>query len=105
MRDYLLLSSVDCWLLEQPKIINARKRTYPVAIERQRLADGFTKRLQALGLQRRSRPVPSLSEYLEARAREASRDEEGDGQEAAEAAGDDPGNQLARLGVADKPLE
>src|SRR5262245_22555682 len=37
----LLLDSVDAWLLEQPTLINARRRVMlPVVLQRQHLADG-----------------------------------------------------------------
>lgn len=68
VRDFLLLQSVDGWLFEQPKLVNARKRAvFPVVVERTKLADGLTRRLQALGLQRRAKRLPSLSEYVAAR--------------------------------------
>lgn len=69
VRDRLLLESVDAWLFEQPRLVNARRKAvYPAVVERQKLAEGFTRRLQALGFQRRSRPTPSLQEYLAGKA-------------------------------------
>lgn len=61
----LLLDSVDAWLLEQPTLVNARRRTVlPVVLQRQQLADALARYLTTLGLERRARRVPVLSEYL-----------------------------------------
>jgi hypothetical protein len=62
----LLLDSIDTWLLSQPSLINARKRSViPVVLQRQALADGLAKYLSQLGLQRRYK-VKSLQEILSA---------------------------------------
>lgn len=77
VRDLLLIQSVDGWIFQQPRVINARKKAvYPVVVERMKLAEGFTRRLTALGLARRAKPTPSLAEYLAARASERSESEE-----------------------------
>ncbi len=61
----LLLDSIDAWLLTQPSLINKRARALlPVVRERQQLADGLSRYLQALGLGRRPRPAKSLEEVL-----------------------------------------
>jgi hypothetical protein len=61
----LLLDSIDAWLLTQPSLVNARKRTLiPVVRERQALADALARYLVQLGLERRARPVPDLTAYL-----------------------------------------
>jgi len=61
----LLLDSVDAWLLRQPSLINQRRRClYPVVRERQALADSLARYMDQLGLERRAKPVPSLSDYL-----------------------------------------
>jgi len=63
-RDWLMLQSIDSYLL-QAGLFNKRKRTaYPLTIQRQTIADGLTRRLLALGLKKRSRPVKSLNELL-----------------------------------------
>src|SRR5262245_54147621 len=50
-RQKLLLDSIDTWLLSQPSLINARKRSViPVVLQRQALADGLSKYLSQLGL-------------------------------------------------------
>jgi hypothetical protein len=61
----LLLDSVDAWLLEQPTLINARRRAVlPVVLQRQQLADALARYLQALGLERRTPARPALVEYV-----------------------------------------
>src|SRR5690348_3759334 len=60
----LLLDSIDTWLLSQPSLINARKRSViPVVLQRQQLADGLSRYLSQLGLERR-RKVKTLNELL-----------------------------------------
>ena len=62
----LLLDSIDTWLFSQPSLINARKRSViPVVLQRQQLADGLSKYLAQLGLERRHR-VKSLQDILTA---------------------------------------
>jgi hypothetical protein len=64
----LLLDSVDAWLLEQPTLINARRRTVlPVVLQRQQLADALARYLQALGLERRTPIRSALVEYVTSR--------------------------------------
>lgn len=61
----LLLDSIDAWLLIQPSLINAKKRSLlPVVRERTQLADALARYLGQLGLKRRSKPVPDLAKYL-----------------------------------------
>src|SRR6516162_7070406 len=44
----LMLDSIDTWLLSQPSLINARKRSViPVVLQRQALADGLAKLFSA----------------------------------------------------------
>ena len=62
---YVLLSSVDKFLLEQPSLVNKSKRAlFPVVQQRQSLADALARYLAQLGLKKRSRPTLSLSELL-----------------------------------------
>jgi hypothetical protein len=57
----LMLDSVDAWILTQPSLINHRKRALlPVVRERQQLADSLARYMQALGLQRRVKPMVDL---------------------------------------------
>jgi hypothetical protein len=54
VKSKLLLDAIDAWLLTQPTQINKRKRALlPVILQRQTLADGFTRYLSQLGLERR----------------------------------------------------
>lgn len=65
VRTKLMLDSVDTWLLTQPSLVNARKRSLlPVVRERTQLADAIARYLAALGLERRAKPVTPLHEYL-----------------------------------------
>jgi hypothetical protein len=67
-RSYLLLESVDRWLLAQPSLVNkSRRQLFAVVLQRQTLADSLARNLSLLGLRRRSRPVPTLNEYLAVR--------------------------------------
>ena len=60
----ILLDSIDTWLLSQPSLINHRKRSLlPVVIQRQALADGLSRYLAQLGLERRHKTL-SLHEIL-----------------------------------------
>jgi hypothetical protein len=53
-RSKLYLDSVDAFLMTQPSLVNARRRSViPVLRERQALADSLARVLQALGLERR----------------------------------------------------
>jgi hypothetical protein len=64
VKSKLLLDSIDAWLLVQPSLINARKRSLlPVVRERQTLADGLAKYMSMLGLERRHK-VKTLQEML-----------------------------------------
>ncbi len=68
VKSKLILDSIDNWLLQQPSLINLRRRALlPVVIQRQQLADGLLRALEKLGLERRAKPVPALREYLEAK--------------------------------------
>jgi hypothetical protein len=50
----LLLDSIDAWLLTQPSLVNARRRTLlPVVVQRQQLADALARYMNMLGLKRR----------------------------------------------------
>ncbi len=61
----LLLDSIDAWLLQQPSLINHRKRSvHPAVTQRTQLADSLIKSLSLLGLEKKSRPPLSLSDYL-----------------------------------------
>jgi len=64
-RTRLMLDSIDSWLVAQPSLVNKRKRCLlPVVTQRQVLADALARYLQALGLERKAKPLPSLDDYL-----------------------------------------
>jgi hypothetical protein len=63
VRSKLLLDSIDNWLLTQPTLVNRRKKSVlPVVIQRQQLADGLARYLQALGLHRKQAETDIFSE-------------------------------------------
>ena len=60
----LILDSIDVWLLQQPSLIDKRKRAVlPAVRERQSLADALARYLAMLGLERQ-RKVKTLGELL-----------------------------------------
>lgn len=62
---YLLLSSVDKFLLEQPSLVNKSRRSlFPVVQQRQALADALARYMAQLGFKKRSRPVGTLASLL-----------------------------------------
>jgi len=65
VKSKLILDSIDSWLLTQPSLVNARKRSLlPAVRERQQLADGLARYLGMLGLERRGRDLPDLAREL-----------------------------------------
>jgi hypothetical protein len=61
----LLLDSVDVWLLQQPTLINSRKRKiHPAVLERQQLSDALARYIAQLGLKRRAKPTQSIADLL-----------------------------------------
>jgi hypothetical protein len=65
VKSKLILDSIDTWILGQPSLINARKKSlFPVVIQRQTLADGLARYLAQLGLARRTK-VQTLAELLD----------------------------------------
>jgi hypothetical protein len=63
----LWIDSIDGWLLTLPSIVNKKKRTLvPVVAQRTALVETRARLLQALGLERRAKRVPSLAEQLRA---------------------------------------
>jgi hypothetical protein len=63
-RDWFILQSIDSYLLQAGLFHRKKKTAYPLTIQRQTIADGLTRRLLALGLNRRSKPVNTLAELL-----------------------------------------
>ncbi len=70
-RTRLFLDHVDALLLARPTLVIRGRRLLPLVEQRQRLADGLLRTLQALGLEKRKAPVPSLEAWV-ASARPAS---------------------------------
>ena len=65
VRTRLFLEHLDAWLLAQPSLINARRRSVlPVFRERLQLADALGRQLAALGLERHQPKPAELGEYL-----------------------------------------
>ena len=61
----LILDSIDAYLVKQPSLVNHRKRAVlPVVLQRQQLADALARYMTQLGLERKAKVLPSLSEYL-----------------------------------------
>lgn len=68
VKTYLLLASVDRFLLEQPSLVNkSRRQLFPVVLQRQQLADALARYMSQLGLKRRTKPAPTIQDYLAAR--------------------------------------
>ena len=64
-KTFLLLESVDRFLLEQKSIVNkSRRQLFPIVSQRMVLSDGLAKYMGLLGLKKRRKPPASLSEYL-----------------------------------------
>ena len=78
VKSKLILDSVDAWLLMQPSLINKRNRSVlPAVRDRQALVATLRGLLGDLGLKRRAKAMPALSDYL--RGREAMGTTDGNG--------------------------
>jgi hypothetical protein len=78
-KTYLMVESIDRFLLEQPSLVNkSRRQLFPVVLQRQQLADSLARYMTMLGLKRRSKAMPSLSEYLATRVGQAGTGQSGD---------------------------
>jgi len=65
VRSKLMIDSIDNWILSQPSLINkSKKAVLPVVIQRQQLADGLSRYLGQLGLERRIK-TKSLQEIID----------------------------------------
>lgn len=61
----LILDSIDAYLVKQPSLVNHRKRmVLPVVLQRGQIADSLARYMIQLGLERKAKVLPSLSEYL-----------------------------------------
>jgi len=64
-RTRLYVDSLDAWIMEQPSLVNARKRAvHPILLQRQQLADALARYMTQLGLERRVKEVRDLRTYL-----------------------------------------
>ena len=67
-RQKVLLDSIDNWLLQQPSLINKRKRSLlPVVGQRQALANALETYLSRLGYERVARPITSATDLVHAK--------------------------------------
>lgn len=74
----LLLDSIDSWLLAQPSLVDKRKRSVlPVVRDRQSLVSTLRGLLGDLGLKRRSKAGPTLTEYLSQQQRKPTGQDQG----------------------------
>jgi hypothetical protein len=65
VRTYLMVSSLDNYLLSLGSLVNRRKgMLWPVVRERVALADSLARYMSMLGLERKQKPLPSLAEVL-----------------------------------------
>ena len=70
-RTRLYVDSIDAWIMEQPSLVNARKRSvHPVVLQRQQLADALARYMTQLGLERKAREAKDLKSYLAEHASE-----------------------------------
>jgi hypothetical protein len=73
-RSKIMLDSVDNWILGQPTLINARKRTMlSVVQQRQTIADGLTRTLKELGLKRVAKEI-TMDQMIQDALKEQPRD-------------------------------
>jgi hypothetical protein len=64
-KTYLMLDSVDKFLLAQQSLVNrSRRQLFPIVLQRQQLADALARYMNQLGLERRVRQPLSLEQYL-----------------------------------------
>ena len=62
-RDWLMLQHIDAYLFQTGIFNKKRRQAYALTVQRMQIADSLTRRLQALGLQRRAKPL-TLNDYL-----------------------------------------
>jgi len=68
-RTRLYVDSLDAWIMEQDSLVNRRKKSVlPILRERQQLADSLARILGQLGLERRAKKVPNLTEYISSKS-------------------------------------
>jgi hypothetical protein len=73
-RTKLFLDSIDLFLMEQPSLVNKKKRAgYAILATRNSMANTLANLLNQIGLSKREPPMKSLAEYI------AERDSKNDG--------------------------
>jgi hypothetical protein len=74
-KTYLMLDSVDKFLLSQKSLVNkSRRQLFPIVLQRQQLADALARYMNQLGLERRTRTPVSLEQYLSRNHTQSSRE-------------------------------
>ena len=99
----ILLDSLDRYvflLAEQNGLVNRRnRRVFAIVADRMRVADGLTRQLQALGLERRAKTVPRLEEYVAERYGRGGGEQEGADTSPEPGAREQPGGRPAGHGA------
>jgi hypothetical protein len=76
VRSKLLLDSIDTWLLNRRSIVDRKTRdVFPAARSRNAFANTLRNVLKDLGMSRRKRELPTLSEYMKQRAEASPQDD------------------------------
>jgi hypothetical protein len=65
-KDWLILQSIDSYILQAGTFNRRKKSCYSITTQRMQIADSLIRRLQALGLARRSKPCQTLNQLLQA---------------------------------------
>ncbi len=78
VRTKLILDSLDAWLLRQPSLVLARKKTVmPAVMQRQQIADALARYMAQLGLERRERDITPTLDEIRKRYERPERDGDG----------------------------
>lgn len=65
-KDWFLLQSIDAFLLQHGAYNKRKRAAYALTIQRCQVSDSLTRKLQLLKLERRSKPLNTLSALLSA---------------------------------------
>ena len=64
-----ILDTLDAWMVLQKSLVNHRKRVvYPAVLQRQQMADSLARYMTMLGLEKKSRTVSTIGEYIQEKA-------------------------------------
>jgi hypothetical protein len=59
------IDAIDGWLMQRDSVVNGQKRSlYPIVLQRGQLVEQRLRLLQALGLERKQKPIPTLGKYM-----------------------------------------